>query len=415
MVFFLLHQKKMSHNPRHLVYLAIPMFAITITVGCFRITSLRWRAKLQDPEGDAHQASKQSSEILATYTSRVKDQMSLRSECNPGVCMVPLLEQEETVVLLNEVERLMKSVGSSQNSFHLAAWKEQLGVDYSSQKFFSDHVEGRILPRAPWGCGDAIRMEEIPLSFRALNHRVRSMFPYIGQLRHIYVEYSPAGHIFHPPASTKHFDGHDYVVVPLFDEKENVVVTFSPELRSRSSSLQEVAMESWGAMDFDTLLSRGSCLRVFGEARYGYSWCSRPHAWYGSPHHSMYPVDTLVARSNDAARKKEEVDLNPSWWSQLFRSQGTKQQQVIPSSVVMVMEKEEEKKRVAFVILHYEGPYSRERVRNRWMLWEYLAFGNAPQVFTTWEDDRPLEEDIRSQYIVGWLWKDPLGIITKLT
>jgi hypothetical protein len=270
----------------------------------------------------------------------------------------------------------------------------------------SDHAEDVQGCKAPWGTGDRIDFAEMPAVMRHLVNRVQADLDHAcGRLRHVYIEYSPSGQYFHKPTATKAFDGHEYVVIPLRSRKSDTVVTFSPSMRSRSTDIQEVLTQSWSSRDLDALVPNGRFLRVYGQARYDYSWSVRPGAssWFGVP-------------SNVVSSRQEEKTTSSSsttslsgfsWRTLLF---GAPRRGSSPLASTTHQEPVDD---AALVVLHFEGPRAQGKKRSLLLHPESLIFGSKPEpsTFERWNDEMPTAKDVWDDWVVLFVAKNYLNIL----
>lgn len=91
---------------------------------------------------------------------------------------------------------------------------------------------------APWGSGDRLCMKNIPAILRYVTRQTQAAFENLGQLRHVYIEYSPTGLFYHYPRFPRGYDGLDYVVIPIRRDECDTVITMSPNARSKHSNFQ---------------------------------------------------------------------------------------------------------------------------------------------------------------------------------
>lgn len=306
----------------------------------------------------------------------------------------------------------------------LSFWRGQLSAEASSvtaldSSFFralrilSDHPEDIQLMRAPWGCGDRMLPSKMPSALRDLVRRAESAHAGLGRLRHVYIEYSPAGEFFSAPRTPKAYDGHDYVVVPLRRDGGDTVVTFAPALRSKYSLLTEVMRNSWTSRDVDAFVPAGAMLRVCGSARYDWGWGVRPGpAWFGS---RLNRANRAICA--DEAKEKELGRRQSGWWQRLTsRRRSTEAVRRGPSvgSSPFAAKDGTPTNDAALVVLHFEGPRAQNKQRSLLFQPERLVFGKPPTVesYEKWVDDRPTREDVREEGVVLFMLKHYLEMLT---
>ncbi|KAL7702111.1 hypothetical protein NQL31_007978 [Lotmaria passim] len=296
-----------------------------------------------------------------------------------------------------------------------AAAKSWLSVDFlRSTRVIADHPEDIQAMKAPWGCGDHMRLEQMPAALRYLVCHTQRVFEGMGRLRHVYIEYSPSGEFYRAPRPPKMYDGHDYVIIPLRRDGRDTVVTMSPVLRSRVSDLREVALHSWTTRDVDALVPGGCMLRVYGTARYEWGWGMRPGpAWFGSRLNRIVPPLMAEATSSapDEAASWRLLRQLP-WWTKspapLWRRVGLwKEANVaVPASSAP--------KDAALIVLHYEGPRSNNKQRSLLLQPEIWIFGRPPSVETyeTWYEDRPTAESVKEEGVVRFMIRNYFDMLT---
>ncbi|CCW62141.1 unnamed protein product [Phytomonas sp. EM1] len=274
---------------------------------------------------------------------------------------------------------------------------------FSQVRVISDHPESNQPVKAPWGSGDRMRFDLMPASLRNLVHRVQQSCPGIGRLRHVYIEYSPKGSFYHEPSTPKYFDGNDYVIIPLRRDSAQMVITFSPVMRSRFSSLREIMQNSWTNRDIDCLLPNGGLLRVYGLARYDWGWSVRPGAgWFGSHLNPITPTPSTRPSSSQGVistwfdRLQQVVGLlAPENASLTYPMGGIKGVGGIQPS----------QSDAALVVLHFEGPRSKKKQRSMLLEPELLIFGRVPTAdkFETWTDDQPTKEGVHKVGVLRFM------------
>lgn len=323
------------------------------------------------------------------------------------------LPGELSYTCLNEVKRLAQLLGNSVDLRRTEVFEARLDSERASAtsstdlqrlaevdrdvfrqlRVISDHAEDTQMMKAPWGCGDRIRFDEMPASLRYLVHHTQHAFPGIGRLRHVQVWYSPTGTFYREPRCPKYYDGHDYVLIPLRADEQPTVVTFSPQLRSRVSRLAEILAQSWTTRDVDALLPSGSMTRVYGEMRYDWGWGIRPgRPWFGSTRH---PIPHGGRPLQDGHH----------WWlpGPLSRWSGMKRMSC--SSVGTD---------AAIIALHFEGPRPNKKKRSLLLHPEGLIFGvpPAPEDYSTWTEDRPTAEAVREEGVIRFLLRNYTSMVS---
>ncbi|KPI85460.1 hypothetical protein ABL78_5481 [Leptomonas seymouri] len=291
------------------------------------------------------------------------------------------------------------------------AVSSQLNFNFlRSIRVIADHAEDIQPMKAPWGCGDSIRLEQMPASLRFLVHRTQRAFEGVGRLRHVYIEYSPTGEFYRVPRPPKAYDGHDYVVIPLRRDGRDTVVTTSPVLRSRMSDVRDVALSSWTSRDIDALIPAGSMLRVYGTARYEWGWGVRPGpVWFGSRLNTISrPLDGDWVVDDGAARHLRTWER----WKLPLLSLWRRSDPVHNSSLsVPALSAPSD---AALIVLHYEGPRSNNKQRSLLLHPEIWIFGRPPSVETyeTWYDDRPTAESVKKEGVLWFMIRNYLDMLT---
>ncbi|CCW69479.1 unnamed protein product [Phytomonas sp. Hart1] len=298
------------------------------------------------------------------------------------------------------------------------ALSEELDSSFFSQiRVISDHPESNQPVKAPWGSGDHMRFDLMPASLRNIVHRVQNACPGIGRLRHVYIEYSPKGSFYHEPTSPKHYDGHDYVIIPLRQNTAQMVMTFSPLMRSRFSSLRDVMRMTWTNRDLDCLLPHGSLLRVCGVARYEWGWSVRPGAvWFGSRLNKVPPTTPPTITSSSPGmiltflKSLHRVVRSPSLILSAFGESYSDYQQSISRCIKGVQRQDSD---AALIVLHFEGPRSKKKQRSMFMEPEIFIFGKAPTVdtFETWSDNQPTEESVRKVGVFRFMLRNYFNML----
>jgi hypothetical protein len=344
------------------------------------------------------------------------------------------LDQRKVVAIERHLQAAMASdaalpgddAASSSNTampnsaVHTARGKAKQWLSFSflhDIRVIADHAEDIQAMKAPWGCGDRIRLEQMPASLRYLVHHTQHAFEGMGRLRHVYIEYSPSGEFYRAPRPPKMYDGHDYVVIPLRRDDQDTVVTMSPVLRSRVSDLREVALNSWTTRDVDALVPAGCMLRVYGTARYEWGWGMRPGpVWFGS---RLNPVPL-----NSSAREligSTHSHLKRWGWRRLARpitSLWNRNSGVSTSdnnnggrvSVPMSTAPRD----AALIVLHYEGPRASKKQRSLLLQPEMWIFGRPPSVetFETWYEDRPSADSVREEGVLRFMIRNYFDMLT---
>lgn len=367
------------------VALALP----TVVAGSFIATRKRlayqWRDELMDPNGAVYSsATDYEMSFLQRMASSTQSHSKavLEPKDNMGwyVTVDRVVAKMYSAVCLNEIRDVASAYGvplDSSKECHLNTGEK---VDWSDNVVLSDHPEDSTPIRAPWGCGDKLNQMELPLVLRFLSKSIQTVYPDVGRLRHIYVDYSPSGSFYRYPKSPKPFDGHDYVILPLRRDRQDTVITFSPLSRSKVSDLSDVAKSSWTTQDIDTRLPNGSMLRVYGAARYNFGWGLRPGTpWWGSPSQLV----RYATESNSAYKRLKSLLLHDN-------------RNAISDAAVLVF--------------HYEGPRAKGKRRSLLFHPECFIFGRAPSTedYDQWHDVPPTEESIRKQGVIPFLAKNYL-------
>ncbi|KAH9601465.1 hypothetical protein LSM04_002267 [Trypanosoma melophagium] len=388
------------------VGLAIPSAMIGGFIASRKRLAYQWREELMDPEGTAYPPitinemefvrrvspsyqMEGSGEKLA-----VSENIGLRVNCD-------VLSSEERSVLMDEVVRWVSLFGQKidprkfdhhEKKMMKENRKDSDGVDLKSYRetfIISDHAEDIQLMKAPWGTGDGIRYEAMPATLRFLVNKIQRTFEGVGRLRHVYVEYAPSGKFYHEPRVTKGFDGHDYVIIPLRRDTNATVVTLSPLLRSRVSSLQEVRENSWTSRDIDTLIPANAALRVYGMARYEWGWGIRPcDVWFGHRSNTLkHMLHTKPLQESVMERVKKRLFY--------IRPMHSVQQDA------------------AIVVLHFEGPRATNKQRSLLLQPEILIFGRppVPETYEQWVEERPTPESVRKEGVFLFMIKNYLEML----
>jgi hypothetical protein len=277
---------------------------------------------------------------------------------------------------------------------------------FEENRVVSDHAVDARLMKAPWGCGDAMAMDKLPLTLRWALKRIEKQCPKIGKLRHVFLEYSPNGVFCRAPSCPPGFDGHDYVIIPLTKRATSpTVVTFSPLLRSRHAHSVETLVNSWTSRDVDVLVPGGGALRVVGEARYMWGWGIRPFQWFGGCGNTVERI--LPDYSSPQDKSNTWISNLSSCWSGLCRRFGA-------SSDFVAASPADGDKASAILVLHFEGPRSSDKQRSRWAHPEMLVFGYppTPDEFEHWaKDDRPTQADVYGDYVLFFMIKNYLQML----
>lgn len=405
----------------------------TVVVGGFimsrRHLSYQWRDQLMDMDASIYPTttSAQMSFVrqVAAPTSQPLTEADRRGTVmetsdNIGLSVEPAtLSSSEVVVYLNEVKQWVGSLGNAVDTQKVKAFEERVRVlnqdadgdtsparldatFYREQRIISDHAEDTQLMRAPWGCGDRIQMDKMPAALRDLVNRVAERHPGVGRLRHVYIEYSPQGKFFHEPTMPKYYDGHDYVVLPLRRDESSTVITFTPTLRSRYPTLTDIMTNSWTSRDVDCGIPSGGSLRVYGLARYEWSWALRPGpVWFGSPRNLVH------APSDYLSLKNEYRPSIWSWnyWTHVLRAQPSpRPPRALPHMEAMAPGLPSTTE-AALLFLHFEGPQSNGKTRSLFLHPESLIFGAPPTVDTydLWVEAVPTRKEVTEQGLISFL------------
>lgn len=444
----------------------------TVVVGGFVATRKRlayqWREELMDPEGTAYptvtdadmgyfrrvapaSAVEAAEEAVGVGSSPAQHAaaadgalgVQLTTQDNAGLNVrSDLLLPEMRNVLLNEVQRWAQTLGNpvderkvSALEQHLAAAEEgdaapskSLGATAVSRaesstsalsfdflrrtRVIADHAEDIQPMKAPWGCGDRMRLEEMPASLRYLVHHVQQSFEGMGRVRHVYVEYSPTGKFYRAPRPPKMYDGHDYVVIPLRRDGADTVVTMSPVLRSRMSDLREVARHSWTTRDVDALLPAGCMLRVYGTARYEWGWGVRPGTvWFGSRLNRVSAPSRCADASAPGYQQQEK-----SWqrWLRPLNALWGQRTAAPPQATLLSAPAASALSDAALIVLHYEGPRANNKQRSVFLQPERWIFGQPPSVETyeTWIEERPSADSAREEGVLKFIMRNYSDMLT---
>ncbi|EPY19839.1 hypothetical protein STCU_05694 [Strigomonas culicis] len=331
-----------------------------------------------------------------------------------------VIPEEYINVYLNEIREWAETLGNAVDSRKVTSFVNNLllssagraadgtatksplrpvdGDFYSAVRVIADHAEDIQLMKAPWHCGDGIDLDKMPPALRVLAARAQRAFEGVGRLRHVYMEYSPAGKFFREPRSPKSFDGHDYVVIPFRRDGAGTVVTLSPVFRSKFSSLLDVMQNSWTSRDIDCLVPSGGMLRVYGQARYDWGWGIRPGPrWFGS---RLNSVECASARHGTERSFLDFLHIKSKLGSQSASSVAA----TGPSA-----------RDAALVVLHFEGPRAKNKKRSLLFEPEIWIFGKQPTVETyeQWEENRPTEESVRQEGVVRFMMRNYMDMLTK--
>jgi hypothetical protein len=382
---------------------AVPAMGVGIFVATRKRLSLQWREELMDPSCSAfpplHPAE------LESFCTVASDALVSEPLQKPvGLRVSRGLSKEEGATLLENVRQWVRKYGNPFDPRIVEFWEQQCngaGRDPhlpGQNMLVSDHAEDVQASKAPWGTGDKIDYAEMPATMRYLVKRVQDEFEGVsGRLRHVYIEYSPSGEFFHKPNVTKAFDGHEYVVIPLRARNSDTVVTFSPTVRSRSTEMKEVMLNSWCSKDIDALVPSGKFLRVYGVARYDYSWSVRPgQPWFGCP-------QRCIGSSAAPAGPSPAVE---SLWTRFWKP---KQKESAP----LTQSKSAPQDDAALVVLHFEGPRRQGKKRSLLLHPESLIFGLKPEpaTYERWVNDRPTERDVWDDWVIFFVAKNYLNML----
>lgn len=320
---------------------------------------------------------------------------------------------------LTEVKHVAKKFGIEYNQRKVHALKKQLALEehdsekdllnifvdqFAENKVLSDHAEDTRLMKAPWGSGDRLCEEKMPLLLRHLSRQIQQVFPDVGRLRHVYIEYAPFGRFYKEPKSPKVFDGHDFVMIPLRRDHSDSVLTFVPSLRSKFSSLHDVMKYSWTSRDVDIKIPHGAMLRVYGRARYDWGWGIRPgRMWWGS---CLQPVgDQRMCVAGGTNHKETSISYSQRLLSAISQcislSLRKKEGYVSPCLPLQKAGGSD----AALLFFHFEGPRAKGKKRSLFFHPESLIFGFPPKLesFEKWEEDRPSEEEVKKTGVVKFL------------
>ena len=388
---------------------AVPAVGVGTFVATRKRLSLQWREELMDPACSAYPPLRTNEfENFCTVESETSECDILKKSI--GLRVSSGLSEDDADMLLREVREWVQRYGNPFDPRIVSYWEEQCaatGVDPKRpgmNRLVSDHAEDVQQCKAPWGTGDKIDFAEMPAVLRSLISKVQEEFAGIGRVRHVYIEYSPTGEFFHKPNVTKGFDGHDYVIIPLRAKKADSVFTFSPSCRSRSIEMKEVLLNSWSPRDLDALVPNGKMLRVYGAARYDYSWSIRPGCgWFGTPKRQLLEKE----QSGQDLPSTTESKTRPFW--KIWGNSRVNDVQTAESI------EDAKTSDAAVIALHFEGPRAQGKKRSLALHPEALIFGSKPEpaTFERWVDDRPTEEDVWKDYVVLFMLKNYLRMLSS--
>lgn len=387
---------------------------------------------------------------------------------NPGlVVREGFLTDEEIHVIKDVIRDLCDEFGSPIPPEGVEKMKRflqqcDLPSEYLDKvRFVSDRFEGTEDPRAKWGCGDDLRLYKLPLALRALNHKLHSILPHLGELRHIYIERSPIvkegqTNFFRPPRPQRAFDGHEYIIMPLFEDsisqtrdvdiskmknqKEatknpgGAVVSFSPTKRDLQTDARMALMEGFTTADLDVFVPTGACLQVRGNARFRWAWGIRPgEPYFGNPQNPLplgpgyrsllnkgtianshlLKSEALASASASASIPKSEEGGNSSFWSNLFSfSLPSFSNNSSSDAITSTLTKNEQRqlgvKTQDILVMCFEGPFSENRQRSKATMLEYDCYGELPKPehFSWAPDTPPSAEDLRQEGLLWWMFKN---------
>jgi hypothetical protein len=377
------------------------------TAGWFfvRRACFNWRAELCDRDIGVYPAAHEDDMDHIRLPGNDLARARARVPCgmNPGMYMEEeFLAPEEQSMLLEEAERWAKLYGRPLDDDRRARDKRALSEVGIAPAFVdatvvvSDIMEDPRPPRTPWGTGDDIALDRMPELLRAVNYRVLDVFPRLGRLRSVKLVYSPTGQWYAPPRVPHAFIGHEYVILPLAGPN-GLVATFSPDQRSKNSSLRDtIAQCGWTASDIDVYMPAGSLLRVYAQARFRWGWGIRPHQYLGHPFDALPLQDAAAAAQPKAAA---------SWF-------GAAPPALAPLPCSNQPPPGHEKQ--AYLVMGYEGPVTEIKQRKKYRRWEIYAYGEPPSAESfkgfTAEDSAPLPEELGGTKILWWIAQNYLRL-----
>jgi len=371
------------------VFGGVPLLALATAYFYMQRCCFTWRAELCDEDMTAYGKALPDDMIYIRRPSanRTTALDALPTVENPGLMVREgFLNEDEHEMLLEDCLHHCRRFGlphttESQNS--MRALVEAAGLDASfvgTNRIVSDRYEDPRPPLAPWGCGDALQLERLPLCLRVLSARIQARMPTVGKLRHVYLEYSPTGEWFRKPRVPIGFDGHEYVLVPLFGRR-GAVVTFSASQRDHTLDGMRRRMEGWTALDLDVYVPPGACLQVYGQGRFKWGWGLRPGTSFFGHESNPLPLGSNFLSLEDGETSSRTQSSAAGWMRRLF---GRNAQPLVPQEPQ------------AMLVMTYEGPVKEGKQRRRLTRWEYFAYGVAPDEKTfDWDSfNAPSREQI---------------------
>ncbi len=406
----------------------LPILAGTCFTFWTKRRAYQWRLELCDEDFKVYpRPTEETNKFVRKLHDESGGTRAAALTANPGLGVrEALLTDDETAVLRSFVREICDELGSpipEDGVAKMHAFLEGSGLptDFlAGARYVSDRYEGVDAPRATWGCGDALRLHKLPLPLRALNHKLRAVMPHLGQLRHIYVERSPGDRFFRTPRPQRAFDGHEFVVIPLFGA-DGAVLTFSPSKRDLNSNPASVLREGWSTADVDVFVPPGAALQVRSMARFRWAWGVRPDVpqFFGNPANRL-PLGSnfeSLARAPQAAGSGAAVAAGGAGdrtWSSWFSSAlapaapappATGSASSAPPQRAASAAAWPEDRARSVIVLAYEGPLSEKKQRAKTLLWEQDCFGEPPKPehFAWSPDTPPSVEDVQNEGVIWWL------------
>jgi hypothetical protein len=374
------------------VAIGVPLFGAGLFITYNRRVKYQWREELMDYDNAVYrQVTDFDLDHIRPVSSASKAPMSRKQthlSQNVGVHVAQLLSPIECEMLLGQVKEWANSFGVHMHQ-RQRDWMQAdngAGLDaLTNNLVVSDHAEDLKDIKAPWGSGDNMKHDLLPLALRHVVRKVQESFPDLGRLRHIRIDFSPSGQFMRYPRLFPSFDGHDAIILALRESPAPeqhgppTIVTLSPASRSKRATLLEVMNQSWSDFDIDVMIPSGTIVRIFGQARYNYGLGIRPGApWFGSSDNIVQDRPRSSGNSSNALTRL---------WSALRFKQSKKPREA------------------AVIFLHFEGPRAKGKQRFVPLMPESLVFGPLPQPsqFDAWEKYDPSEELLASEGLVNWL------------
>ena len=373
--------------------------------------SYQWREELCDPDMGFYPKITPDTNVYVRKINDVSNgTLPVSVAENPGLIVRDaFLTDDETRILSDWVATFTAELGMpipDEGARALANFLRRGGLpsEYLEKvRYVSDRPEDEREPRALWGCGDRLVVHKLPLPLRALYHKLKARMPHLGNVRHIYIEHSPDGGFLRKPKAPKGFDGHEYVLIPLFGA-DGGVVSFSPTMRDLSADPDVVGKHGWTAVDLDVFVPAGAVLQVRSRGRFKWGWGVRPEQpqWFGNWQNTLPLGGDFVslkrrsgATSSDDGGASSYLHWLTSW--------------VVPSSSDPAKHQappalKQPSKARDMIVMVFEGPATADKPRKRWSRWEYDAYGELPLASnSTWSPDvQPSAEEIQQTGIIKW-------------